>query len=78
MENDQRNIERYVKEIASLLVDAVHAIGKMFAEEHVRMINMVTSSHPGGVGGGNRFPKGIMERKVIQNFRAVNGHRGLY
>ncbi len=61
------NIDKYVKEIASPPVDAVQATGKMFEETHMRMINMVTSIHPGGVGGGNRFPKGIMVHKVIHN-----------
>ncbi len=42
------------------------------------MINMVTSIHPGGVGGGTRFPKGIVEHKVIHNLRAVSGDRGLF
>ncbi len=60
MEHDPLNMERYVKEIAGLLADAVQATGKMFEEEQIRMINVVTSMHPGGVGGGNRVPKGIM------------------
>ncbi len=44
MENDQLNIEQYAKEIASLLADAVQAAGKMFEEERLRMINMVTAA----------------------------------
>ncbi len=36
-------------------MDGVQAAEKMFEEEHMRMINMVTSIHLGGVGGGNRF-----------------------
>ncbi len=65
VESDLLNMEKYLKEIASLLADADQATGKIFEEEHMRMINMVTSVHPGGVGGGNRVPKGIMEHKVI-------------
>ncbi len=34
VENDQLNIERYVEEIASLLVDLVQVAGKMLEEEH--------------------------------------------
>ena len=60
-----------------MLVDAALANGKMFEEEHMRMINIVTSMHPGAVGGGIRFPKGIMEHKVIQNLRALSGNKGL-
>ncbi len=51
------NTERCVTEIASLLLGAVQTTGKMFEKEHMRMINMVTSVHPGGVGGSNRVPK---------------------
>ncbi len=49
------------------MADAVRATRKMFEEEHMRMINVVTSIQPGGVGGGNRVPKGIVAHKVIQN-----------
>ncbi len=73
VENDSLNMQRDVKEIASLLAAAVEATGKMFKEEHMRMIKMMTSIHPGGVGGGHRIPKGIMEHRVIQNLRAVSG-----
>ncbi len=52
-------MEKYVKELTSLLVDAIQATGNMFEEEHFRMINRVTSIHPGGGGGGARFKKGI-------------------
>ena len=45
VENDQLNIEKCVKEVAALLVDTVQATGKMFEEEHMRMISMVTSVH---------------------------------
>ena len=70
VENDQLNIERYVTELANLLVDAVQATGK------IRMINMVTAINPGGWGGagGTRFTtKGIMEHRVIMNLRMVHG-----
>ncbi len=39
VESDPLTTERYVEEIASLLADAVQATGKMFEEEHARMIN---------------------------------------
>jgi hypothetical protein len=71
VEQDQYNIGKYVKEIASLLVDLVQAAGNMFEEEHMRMNNMVTSVHPGGLGRGARPPRGTMEYEVIQNSRAT-------
>ncbi len=70
------NVEKYVKEIATLMVDLTKASGRMFQQEHLRMVNMVSAINPGGSGGtgGNRFTaKGIMEQKVIMNLRMVNG-----
>ncbi len=75
---DSINVEKYVKELASLLADTIQATEKMFEEEHVRMINMVTLIHPGGGGGGPGFNKGIMEHRRIQNRRAVSGGKGLF
>ncbi len=45
------------------------------------MINMVSAAHVGGsnrTGGGVRLSRGIMEHKVVQNLRAVNGDKGLF
>ncbi len=47
VEADSINVEKYVKEIAALLADLTKATGRMFEEEHLRMINMVTSIHTG-------------------------------
>ncbi len=47
VEDDSINVEKYVNELASLLAETIQATGKMFEEEHLRMINMVTSIHPG-------------------------------
>ncbi len=80
IEADSINVEKYVMEIATLLSDLTKAIGKMFEEEHLRMINMVTSMHTGGLGGagGPRLTGGIIEHKAIQNLRAVNRDQGLF
>ncbi len=52
----QHECERYVKELASLLVAVIQATRKMSEEEHLRMINMVSAMNTGGSGGGrNRF-----------------------
>ena len=80
VEQSSIDVDKHVKELASLLVDAIQATGKMFKEEHLRMINMVTAINPGGSGGkgGNGFTKrGIVEHKVITNLRCVNGDRSL-
>ncbi len=57
---DSINVGKYVKELASLLADMTQATGRMFEEEHLPMINMVTSTHPRGGGGSPRFNKIIM------------------
>ncbi len=69
---------KYAKELANLAVDPIQATGGIFEDGHLRMTNMVTSIHPGGGDGGNRFTKGIMEHKVMQNLRAVSGGKGLF
>ena len=74
-------MEKYVKEIAALVADLTKAAGRMFEQEHFRMINMVSAISPGGLGGkgGNRFTaKRVMEHKVIINLRMVNGDKSLF
>ena len=74
------NVEKYVKELANLMADLTKAAGRMFEQEHLRMINMVSAINVGGLGsgGGPRFNKGIMEHRVVQNLRAVNGDKGSF
>ena len=80
VEADSINVEKYVRELAAVVIDLTKASGKMFEQEHLRMINMVSAINTGGSGatGGPRFNRGIMEHKVIQNLRAVNGDKGLF
>ncbi len=68
-------MERYVKEFVSLLVDTIQATGKMFEEEHLRMVNMVTAINPRRKGGNGSTTRGIMRHKVITNLRCVNGDK---
>ena len=48
MEADSINVEKYVKEIVALVIDVVKASGRMFEQEHLRMINMVSAINPRG------------------------------
>ena len=49
------------------------AIGAMLEQEHLRFINMFAASGDCGSSAGKlKYPKGIMEHKVIQNLKAVN------
>ena len=43
VEADSINVEKYVKEIAALVADLTKASGRMFEQEHLRMINMVSA-----------------------------------
>ncbi len=48
VEADSINVEKYVKESAALVIDLVKPSGRMFEQEHLRMINMVSAINPGG------------------------------
>ena len=63
VEGGSINVGKYVKEAAALVADLTKAAGRMFEQEHLRMISMVSANSPGGLGGtkGNRFiTKGII------------------
>ncbi len=51
MKMDSINVERYVKDLASTMIEMTKATGRMFEHEHLRMINMVTAINPGSLGG---------------------------
>ena len=78
---DSINVEKYVKELTNTMFDMTEATGRMFEQEHRRMINMVTAINPRGLGGRGctRFTaRGIMEHKVIMNLRMVSGDKSLF
>ncbi len=62
----QLNIEKYVKELTDVTREMFMASGCMFEREHLRFINLFAATGGGGHGGGVRFPKAIMDQKVIQ------------
>ena len=53
------------------------ATGAMFEQDHSRFISMITASWSGAPNGGG-YHKTVMENKVIQNLRAVNGDKSLF
>ena len=75
---DQLNTEKYVKELTDVVREMFMASGSMFEQEHLRFINMFAAAGVGGKGGGHRNEKTIMEHKVIQYLRAVNGDKSLF
>ena len=78
VEHDAVNSEKYIRELSKVCGDMFRATGAMFEQEHLRFINMFTAAGSGGNGGGYKYPKAIMEHKVIQNLRAVNGDKWLF
>jgi hypothetical protein len=64
---DRLNIEKYVKELSDVCMEMLVATGSMLEQEHLRFINMVAAAGGGGHGGGShKFPKAVMEHKIIQ------------
>ncbi len=69
----------YLKELTEVCMEMFRATGSRFEQEHFRFINMVTAAgSDGSVGGSVKYPKSIMENKVIQNVRAINGDKSLF
>ena len=73
-------MEKYLKELAVVTMDLTKACGRMFEQEHLRFISMITAagSSQGASGGGFKYTKGIMEHRVIQNLKAVTGDKSLF
>ncbi len=80
VEADSINVEKYFKELAISMIDMTKARGRMFEQEPLRMINMVSAINTSGLGGGGwaGFTKGAMEHKVIMNLRMVKGDKFLF
>ena len=80
VEGDSINVEKYVREITITVRNMMSAIGIMFEQEPMRIMAMVTANGGGG-GGGQRQEKhtnGVMEHRVIQGLRAVNGDKTMF
>ncbi len=78
VETDQLNIEKYVKELANVVREMFLSTGSMLEQEHSRFISMFAATGVGDEGFGYRYEKTIMEHKVIQYLRAVNGDKSLF
>ena len=79
VEEDSINVEKYVKELATAVREVTTAVGRMFEQEPWRITALITAS--GGGGGGprqERRARGVMEHRVIQGLRAVNGDKTLF
>ena len=82
VESDQLNIEKYVKELTTVVREMFLSTGSMFQQENVRFLSMIAATggggYGGGHGGGSKYQKTIMEHKVIQYLRTVNGDKSLF
>ena len=79
VETDSLNIESYVKELAAMVIKITKSMGRMFEHEPLRFMSMYTASGGGKSGGGHeKYNKGIMEHRVIQNLKNVNGDKSLF
>ena len=76
------NTEQFVKELAEVVREMFMSTGSMFQQEYMRFQNLLAGTGGGGHGGsgagGGRYQKTIMEHKVIQYLRAVNGDKSLF
>ena len=78
VEADQLNIEKYVKELTDVVREMFMSTGSMFQQESMRLLSMLAAQGGGGYGANGRPQKTIMEYKVIQYLRAVNGDKALF
>ena len=79
VETDVGNLEACIKESATTCRKLFHIIGKTMEQEPLRFMSMFAASGAGGTGNAQRrFTKSIMEYKVIQNLRAVNGDKSMF
>ena len=65
VEADQLNVELYVKELTNVVKEMFLSTGSMFQQELLRFFGLLAATGGGGHGGRTRFPKAIVEHKVI-------------
>ena len=78
VESDMLLTETYVKELASMVIKITKAIGRMFEQEPLRFMAMHAASGGSKTGGHEKYQKGIMEHRVIQNLKNVNGDKSMF
>ncbi len=78
VESDSLNTEGYVKELESMVIKVTKSIGRMFEQEPLRFMAMHTAASGGMSGGHKTYNKGVMEHRVIQNLKNVNGDKSLF
>ena len=74
---DNENLKICIKEMATVCEAMFDTIGKAFEQEPVRILSTITLVG-GFAGGQHKSTKGVIEYKVIQNRKAVNGDNSLF
>ncbi len=71
---DSLHVENYDHDTMTVIQEVFIATGRMFEQEHLRMVAMITASNFGAVDdGGVKYNKGIMEHRVVQGLNTVSG-----
>ena len=78
VEVDSLNIEGYVKELVAMVIKVTKSIGRMFEQEPLRFMAMHTEVSGGTSGGYKPYSMSIMEHRVIQTLKNVNGDKSLF
>ena len=74
--SDSVNTERYVEELTKSIMEMMHVLGKMMEQEQMSTVHMITTMSRSGESQIAR--RGIMEYRVINNLRAVNGDKRMF
>ncbi len=67
--------KKYLMELAVVTMDFAKACGRMFEQEHLGFIAMLTATRTSG--GGGAFHIGVIEHNVIMNLIAVGGDKSV-
>ena len=82
VEADNCNPGMCIKELTDTVREVFMSTGSMFQQEDRRFLHMLAATggggYGGGHGGGSKYQKTIMEHKVIQYLRTVNGDKSLF
>ncbi len=58
--------------------DIFTAVRRMFVQEHLRALAMITAVNQGVAGCSGKCGRVIMEHKVVQNLKAAKGDKSMF
>ncbi len=71
--SDSMHVEGYVRDSMNALHEMFKAAGHIFEQENVRPVAMIAATSQGVSMSGGKYCKGIKERRVVHNLKAVSG-----